>query len=105
MRVLCSGLDASDIEGEVIGGEFYDADTGSYDLESSFTVRYDDGEVFSGSRLDGGRNGAGRDAPVGDVGMAKRVQGSMHCPCGREKILANGLCANCYNPLRRFWAA
>ena len=46
MRILCSGLDGSDIEGEVIGGEFYDADTGSYDLESSFTVRCDDGEVF-----------------------------------------------------------
>ncbi len=32
--------------------------------------------------------------------MTKQVQGSMHCPCGREKILANGLCATCYT-LRR----
>ncbi len=28
MRVHCSGLDGSDVEGEVIGGEFYDPDTG-----------------------------------------------------------------------------
>lgn len=28
--------------------------------------------------------------------MAKRAQGVLHCPCGREKILANGLCAICY---------
>ena len=33
--------------------------------------------------------------------MAKRVQGSMHCPCGREKILANGLCASCYSLKRQ----
>ncbi len=25
----------------------------------------------------------------------------MHCPCGREKILANGLCASCYNLKRQ----
>ena len=46
MRVLCSGMDGSDIEGEVIGGEFYDADTRRYDLEETFSVRCDDGEVF-----------------------------------------------------------
>ena len=32
--------------------------------------------------------------------MAKRIQGLLHCPCGREKILAIGLCAICYS-LRR----
>lgn len=46
MRVLCSGMDGSDIEGEVIGGEFYDADAGQCDLEDTFTVRCDDGGVF-----------------------------------------------------------
>jgi hypothetical protein len=25
----------------------------------------------------------------------------MHCPCGREKILANGLCASCYTLKRQ----
>ena len=30
-----------------------------------------------------------------------RIQGSMHCPCGREKILANGLCASCYTLKRQ----
>ncbi len=28
MRIHCSGMDGSDVEGEVIGGEFYDPDTG-----------------------------------------------------------------------------
>ena len=46
MRVLCSGMDGSDVEGEVIGGEFYDPGTGHCDLEDTFTVRCDDGEVF-----------------------------------------------------------
>lgn len=46
MRVLCSGLYGSDVEGEVIGGEFYDPDTGHCDLEETFTVRSDDGEAF-----------------------------------------------------------
>ena len=46
MRVLCSGLDGSDVEGEVIGREFYDPDTGRCDLEETFTVRRDNGEVF-----------------------------------------------------------
>ena len=46
MRVLCSGMDGSDVEGEVVGGEFYDPDTGRSDLEETFTVRCDNGEVF-----------------------------------------------------------
>ncbi len=46
MRVHCSGLDGSDVEGEVIGGEFYDPDTGRCDLEDTFTVRRDDGMAF-----------------------------------------------------------
>ena len=46
MRVICSGLDGSDVEGEVIGGEVYDPDTGRCDLEETFTVRCDNGEVF-----------------------------------------------------------
>lgn len=46
MRVLCTGTNGSDIEGEVIGGEFYNSDTGHCDLEETFTVRDDDGEVF-----------------------------------------------------------
>ena len=46
MRVLCSGMDGSDVEGEVVGGEFYDSDTGRCDLEETFTVRCENGEVF-----------------------------------------------------------
>ena len=46
MRVLLSGLDGSDFEGEVISGEFYDPDTGRCDLEDIFTVRRDDGMIF-----------------------------------------------------------
>ncbi len=46
MRVLLSGLDGSDFEGEVIGGEFYDPYTGQCDLEDTFTVRRDDGMIF-----------------------------------------------------------
>ncbi len=46
MRVRCSGLDGSDVEGEVIGGEFYDPDTGQCNLEDTFTVRRDDGVAF-----------------------------------------------------------
>ena len=30
-----------------------------------------------------------------------RVQGSMHCPCEREKILAKDLCASCYTLKRQ----
>lgn len=32
--------------------------------------------------------------------MKKGTQRVMHCRCGREKVLANGLCATCYT-LRR----
>ena len=46
MRVRCNGVNGSDIEGVVIGGEFYDADTGHCDLEDTFTVRCEDGAVF-----------------------------------------------------------
>ena len=46
MRVHCSGLDGNDIEGQVIGGEFYDPDTGHCDLEDTFILRRDDGMVF-----------------------------------------------------------
>ncbi len=45
-RVLLSGLDGSNLEGEVIGGESYDPDTGQCDLEDTFTVRRDDGNLF-----------------------------------------------------------
>ena len=46
MHVLLSGLDESDLEGEVIGGEFYDSDTGQCDLGETFTARRDDGMIF-----------------------------------------------------------
>jgi|GEM_PF-3542606 len=46
MRVLCSGIDGRDIEGEVIGGEDFDVASGSCDLDSTFTVRCDDGALF-----------------------------------------------------------
>ena len=46
MRVRCNGVEGSDIEGTVIGGEFFDADTGQCDLEDTFTVRCDDGALF-----------------------------------------------------------
>ena len=46
MCVHCSGLDGIDIEGEVIGGEFYDPGTGRCDLEDTFTVCRDDGLAF-----------------------------------------------------------
>ena len=46
MRVFLSGLDGSDLEGKVIGGEFYDPGTGQCDLEDTFTVRRDDGVIF-----------------------------------------------------------
>ena len=38
MRVLVDGLDTV-IEGEVIGGELLDGQSGRFDLESEFTVR------------------------------------------------------------------
>ncbi len=46
MRVLVDGLDTV-IEGEVIGGELLDGQSGRFDLESEFTVRYDDGTCFT----------------------------------------------------------
>jgi hypothetical protein len=46
MRVLVDGLDTV-IEGEVIGGELLDGQSGSFDLESEFTVRCDDGACFA----------------------------------------------------------
>ena len=33
--------------------------------------------------------------------MANWTQRVLHCPCGREKILANGLCAICYTLKRQ----
>lgn len=32
--------------------------------------------------------------------MKRSTQRAMHCPCGRERVLANGMCATCYT-LRR----
>jgi hypothetical protein len=47
MRVLGSGLDGSELEGEVIGGEYCDEVSGEVDLAETFTVRTDKGAVFS----------------------------------------------------------
>lgn len=47
MRVLCSGLDGRELEGEVIGGECCDETSGEVDLTETFTVRTDEGAVFS----------------------------------------------------------
>ncbi len=47
MRVLCSCLDGSELEGEVIGGECWDEVSGEVDLAETFTVRTDKGAVFS----------------------------------------------------------
>ena len=33
--------------------------------------------------------------------MTKLVQGTMHCPCGNDKVLALGLCATCYTLKRQ----
>lgn len=46
MRVLCSAPDGSYVEGLVIGGEGLDVEKGSFDLDATFKVRCDDGEVF-----------------------------------------------------------
>jgi hypothetical protein len=46
MRVLCCSTDGCEIEGEVVGGQFFDPGTGSYDLDGRFTVRCDDGARF-----------------------------------------------------------
>ena len=47
MRVLCEGLDGSNVEGEVISGDFIDVSTGLVDLDGTFTVRCDDGVCFA----------------------------------------------------------
>ena len=33
--------------------------------------------------------------------MRKGTQGALHCPCGRQKILAQGLCGTCYTLKRQ----
>src|SRR5271163_3458198 len=33
--------------------------------------------------------------------MMKTVQKTLHCPCGRQKVIALGLCASCYNLKRQ----
>jgi hypothetical protein len=45
MRVICTG-GGFDVEGEVIGGEDFDPITGTCELDSTFTVRCDDGALF-----------------------------------------------------------
>ena len=47
MRVLCEGVDGSNVEGEVIGGESVDESTGRVDLGATFTVRCDDGVCYT----------------------------------------------------------
>ena len=47
MPVLCSTLDGSELEGEVIGGDHCDEVSGEVDLAETFTVRTDQGAVFS----------------------------------------------------------
>ena len=47
MRVLCSTLDGSEPEGEVIGGDHCDEVSGEVDLAETLTVRTDQGAVFS----------------------------------------------------------
>ena len=46
MRVLVDGLETM-IEGEVIGGERLDGQSGRFDLESEFTVRCDNDACFT----------------------------------------------------------
>ena len=46
MCVLVDGLNTV-IEGEVIGGELLDSQSGRFDLESEFTVRCDNGACFT----------------------------------------------------------
>lgn len=47
MRVLCSTLEGSELEGEVIGGDHCDEVSGEVDLTDTFTVRTDQDAVFS----------------------------------------------------------
>jgi len=35
------------------------------------------------------------------MGVEKLVQRAMHCPCGKPRILALGLCASCYSMKRQ----
>ena len=46
MRVLCSTLDGSELEGEVIGGDTCDEISGEIDQAEIFTVRTDQNSVF-----------------------------------------------------------
>lgn len=57
MRVICTG-GGFYVEEEVIGGEDFDPITGTCDLDSTFTVRCDDGALFRGTRLDGRGRGS-----------------------------------------------
>ena len=47
MRVLCSTRDGGELEGEVIGGNRCDEIPGEIDMAGPFTVRTDQGAVFS----------------------------------------------------------
>lgn len=47
MRVLCSTLDGSELEGEAIGGDYCDEVSGEVDLAEAFTVRTDLGAFFT----------------------------------------------------------
>ena len=47
MRVMCSTLDGSELEGEAIGGDHCDEVSGAVDLCETFTVQTDRGAVFS----------------------------------------------------------
>lgn len=47
MRVLCSMLDESELEGEVIGGDYCDKVSGVGDLAETFTAGTDQKSFFS----------------------------------------------------------
>lgn len=47
MRVLCSTLDGSKLEGEVIGGDSCDEVSGEINLEEIFNVRTDQDAICS----------------------------------------------------------
>ena len=46
MRALVAGLEKV-IEGEVIGSELFDDESGQFDLEAELTVRCDNGTCFT----------------------------------------------------------
>lgn len=46
MRVLCTTIHGTNVEGEVIGSESFDPETEPSDLESIFTVNCDVGRLF-----------------------------------------------------------